>query len=131
MANTMNESPDRIEPLKKVVMSMAVGTTPEHTDLTPQPFRFEFIHGLGTTGLSPFEQLLVNKKPGDKLSVRIPLEEQKHFLGHLSLPPILFPADLKVLHLNARVDSVRDATGREVVQGLAQVAECGDGCCGH
>jgi len=131
MANTMIESPDRIEPLKKVVLSMVVGTTPGHMDLTPQPFRFEFIHGLGTTGLSPFEQMLVDKKPGDKLSMRISLEEQRQFLGHLSFPPILFPADLKVLHLNVRVDSVHDATGREVVQGLAQVAECGDGCCGH
>ncbi len=135
MANTMNESPNessgRIEPLKKVVLSLEVGTTPEQMDLTPQPFHFEFIHGLGTTGLSPFEQMLAGKGPGDEISMQIPMEAQKHFLGHLVFPPILFPSDLKVLHLKARVEKVSTATSREVVQGLAKGTECGDGCCGH
>jgi len=131
MNESPNESSGRIESLKKVVLSLEVDTTPEQMDLTPQPFCFEFIHGLGTTGLSLFEQVLVDKGPGDKVSMQIPMEEQKHFLGHLAFPPILFPADLKVLHLRAKVEKVRVATGREVVEGLAKVAECGDGCCGH
>lgn len=135
MVKTKNESPnepyDQIEPLKKVVLSVAVGTTPENMDLTPKPFRFEFIYGISTTGLSPFELLLVDKAPGDRIETGISMKEQKQFLGHLAFPPILFPSDLTVFYLKVRVEKVRAASSREVVQELAKIAKCGDGCCGH
>lgn len=131
MNDSSNQPSGPIEPLKKVVLSIAAGTTREHMDLTPQPFKFGFIHGIGTTGLSSFEQMLVNKGPGDEIEMRVPIESQKDYLGHLALPPILFPLDLKVFYLQVLVEAVRAASNREVIQGLAGIAECGEGCWGH
>lgn len=131
MDSDNKEASPRIEPMKKVILSIAVGTTPAHMDLTPQPFRFEFIHGLGTTGLSPFEQMLINKGPGDTIGMSMPVNGQRQFMGHLVIPPILLPAGLGELHLEVQVEKVLTASGREIVRGLANIAACGDDCCGH
>ncbi len=131
MASDKRESTQRIEPMKKVTLSIAAGTTPVQMDLTPQPFLFEFIHGLGTEGLSPFEQMLIDKGQGDTIEMSMPIKGQRQFMGHLVFPPVLLPADLAVLYLHVQVDEVRTASSREVVRGLAGIAGCGDGCCDH
>ncbi len=118
-----------IEPMKRVVLSISAGTSPEYMDITPQPFIFDFIHGLGAEGLSKFEQLLIDKKMGETVTMRLPVAQHDQFLGNLSLPPMLMPSEVETLYLQVTVDKVETASGREVIRELALIAGCGDGCC--
>lgn len=124
-----NRLTPRIEPMKKVVLSISAGSSPEHMDITPQPFDFDFIHGLGIEGLSPFEQLLVDKEIGETVTMSLAVTEQGPFLGNLSFPPLLMPPDAVTLFLQVTVNKVETASGREVIQELAHNAACGDDCC--
>ena len=55
----MDGAEEKIGALKKVTLSLEAGRSPEAMDLTSQPLPFEFIFGLGTAGLTPFEVELV------------------------------------------------------------------------
>jgi hypothetical protein len=122
---------EKIAPLKKVTLSMEAGTTPESMDLTHQPSLFEFIYGLGTRGLTPIEFHLADKTVEDEIRLQINGEEIPQFFQHLIPPPIKIPEDVDVLYLRFRVMEIISAEQREVIKALAEIADCGDDCCGH
>ncbi len=120
-----------IQQLKNVKLAILAGIEPEGYSLTASPAIFEFIYGIGTEGLEPFEVVLSDKCAGDNVVLTLTADEAPQFFGrflrpirqllglHL-LPPILF--------LQMTVTVVADADNREVVQALAK--STGHGGCG-
>ena len=122
---------EKISPLKKVTLTMEAGTTPESMDLTPQPSPFEFIYGLGAKGLTPIEFHLADKTVGDEVGLQIDGKQISQAFQHLIPPPLKIPEDADGLYLRFRVIEITPAEQREVIKALAEIANCGDDCCGH
>ncbi len=128
MSNT-----EKIEPLKRVFLTLTAGSEPGKEDLTPEPFLFSFIYGVGSEGLCPFEYEIAERGEGDEVRFSLGKTESGAFFCHLM--PMLhdfFPRNpsSETLHLNAVIRKVENADSREVVREMAKLAECGDSCCG-
>ena len=92
---------------------------------------FEFIYGLGAKGLTPIEFQLADKTVEDEVRLQINGEQIPQVFQHLILPPIKIPEDVDLLYLRFRVMEISPAEQREVIKALAEIADCGDDCCGH
>ena len=118
-----------IQNLKKVSLALY---TSENID---EPAILEFIYGIASTGLCPFESELYDKAEGESLNLTIPASEGHEFFGHLFLP-LRQALGLQIMPVNKvlkdEVTAIVDADNREVVQSLAKaLAGCGhDGSCG-
>ncbi len=123
----MSMETDRVDQLSAVTLRLEAGTSPERMDLTPEPVGADFIFGIGGDGLTPFEYALADKAPGDEVLLQVVGGEAPATFGHLMS---MLPAAGGDFYLKARVEAVRPAEGREVVQAMASLAACGDGCCG-
>jgi hypothetical protein len=120
-----------MEPLKKVTLSFEAGTNPDSMDLIPRSAPFDFIFGLGTQGLTPFEFQLADKDEGDEVSFPLKRGDMDQFFQHLSLPELPIPGDRDTFYLRVRVMKVVPADQKEVIKALAEIASCDDHCCGH
>jgi FKBP-type peptidyl-prolyl cis-trans isomerase 2 len=114
-----------IQNLKKV--SLALYTSKNNNE----PAILEFIYGIASTGLCPFESALCDKGEGESLNFTIPASEGYEFFGHLFLP-LRQVLGLQIMPekivLKVEVTAVADADNREVVQSLAKaLAGCGHG----
>ena len=124
-----------VQPLKKVTLSLVAGNDSGKNNLTDSPVHFEFIYGLASGGLCPFEGALHDKAPGETLTLKIPTSDAQQYFGHLFLPLRqalglhIMPA---MIHLQIEITAVKDAENREVVQYLAKASSgCGGSCgCG-
>ncbi|MDM8551671.1 hypothetical protein QUF72_16410 [Desulfobacterales bacterium HSG2] len=125
----MTENRSKIENLKKVTLSVEAGRTQDSMDLT-QPFQFEFIFGLGTEGLTPFEYELADKNEGDEISFCLKREKTREIFEHLCLPFHHLSERPDSFYLKARVVKVAQAENTEVVRAMAGITSCGDHCCG-
>ncbi len=126
----MNEHKAKVENLKKITLSVTAGTEPDVTDLTPQPFEFEFIFGLGKEGLTPFELKLADKTEGDEISVFLKPETVRNTFEHICFPLNRLSRLPASFFLKARIIQAVPAESKEVIKGLASLASCGDHCCG-
>lgn len=126
----MNEHKAKVENLKKITLSVTAGTEPDATDLTPQPFEFEFIFGLGAEGLTPFERELADKSEGDEISVCVKPETVRNIFEHVCFPLNRLSRLPASFFLKARILHAVPAESKEVIKGLASLASCGDHCCG-
>jgi len=122
---------EKIDNLKKITLSVEAGTTPDSVDLTPQSSQFEFIYGLGISGLTPFEIQLADKTVGDEICLHINREEIPQVFQHLILFPLNLPEHLDGFYLKLKIMKVIPAEQREVIKALAEIANCEDHCCGH
>lgn len=113
---------EKIENLKKVSLLLEVGNR-----ATP----FEFIFGIGTEGLSPFEFELAGKKVGDVVALQLRGEEVPHTFQHLMIPALDRLEGKDSFLLKVRVEKVSPADQKEVIKAMAEIASCGDHCCGH
>ena len=113
---------EKIEALKKVTLSLEAGEGKRE---------FEFIFGLGSRGLTPFEYQLADKAEGDELTIPLKREDIPQIFQHLLVPPLNIPNDLDAFDLRVKVIKVVPAGQREVIKALSEVARCGDHCCGH
>ena len=121
-----------VDHLKKIRLEI------QHDERT-EPF--EFIFGIASDGMCPFEYELLHKAPGEHLHLRIPRAEAAHTFAHLFTPlrKALALFDLPaILDLQLTIAAVMDAAPREVVKAMAQSTEedscggdCGCGCGGH
>ena len=125
-----------IQLLKKVTLSLTAGSTPEKCS-PPAPVALEFIYGVASDGLCPFESALDGKGEGDTLVLSVPIAEAHEFFGHI-LQPLLQALGLLILpetiSLKIGITAVSDADNRDVVQSLAKAlgpGSCGGSCgCG-
>jgi hypothetical protein len=129
-ANTTMET-EKIGVLKKITLSVEAGTAPDSMDLTPKSAHFEFIYGLGTSGLTPFEIQLADKTVGEEFQLHMRREEIPQVFQHLAFFPLNLPEDADSFYLRLKVKSVLQADQREVIKALAEIANCEDHCCGH
>jgi hypothetical protein len=127
-----------IQLLKKVVLSLMAGSKSEKFNFTGSPVVLEFIYGVASDGLCPFESALNDKQEGDKLILNVPAADAYEFFGHIfqSLRQVLGLQIMpEMIYLKIEVTAVIDADNREVVQSLAKalvhgscVGSCGCGC---
>ncbi len=122
---------EKIDLLKKITLSVEVGTAPDSMDLSPESSHIEFIYGLGVSGLTPFELQLADRTVGEEIQFLINREEIPQVFQHLLLLPLNLPDDLDSFHLRLKVMKVISADQREVIKALAEIANCEDHCCGH
>jgi hypothetical protein len=127
-----------IQHMKKVGLAILAGQTPGKFNFTPSPIAFEFLYGIGSDGLTPFELTLGGKAEGDTLTVQVAADDAPHYFGHFLLPLRqalgLHPLPAEIC-LDLKVTAVTAAENREVVQALARAAghggcggSCGCGC---
>jgi hypothetical protein len=124
-------STQKVENLKKITLSMAAGTSPDDMNLTPAPFSFEFIFGVGQQGLTPFEYALADKTEGDEIVLDINPNEIEQVFEHLALPIRCRLKETQRFFLKACIENISPADSRAIVKAMAGTAECGEGCdCG-
>ena len=124
-----------VQPLKKLRLQVVAGSTPGAAP-GGDPVIVEFIYGIGSAGLSPFESALSGKKKGDILSLAVTSTGAQGYFGHCLanfqqlLGLAIMPAKI---YLTVKIDDILDADNREVVRSLAKSLShgCGGSCdCG-
>ncbi|MGD8211312.1 MAG: hypothetical protein PVH37_25490 [Desulfobacterales bacterium] len=128
---------NKIENLKKIKLSWLAGTSQDTMNLTPKYPGFEFIFGLGSGGMTPFEYELVDKHEGQSVLIHLKKENLDRFFEHLN-PPLLELFDVRNhIYLKVRIDAVTPAENREIIKAMADMAahggtgcDCGCGCGG-
>jgi hypothetical protein len=121
----------KIENLKKVTLVLEAGTSSDHMNITPRPIQFEFVFGLGTFGLTPFEFTLADKICGDESLVRLHQENLQRYFEHINPPILRYTKDRKTFYLKVRILNISQADSKELLKAMARIADCGDNCCGH
>ena len=121
----------KIENLKKVTLLIEAGTSSDHMNITPRPKEFEFVFGLGTFGLTPFEFRLADKICGDEILVQLHQENLQRYFEHINLPILRYTKGRESFYLKARIVNVSQADSQELLKAMAHIANCGDSCCGH
>lgn len=130
----MSHPDNKIDNLTKVTLSLQAGTAPAADDLTPEPVTFEFIYGIGSQGLTPFEFELANRSEGETVVIPVRQTEASGFFGFIRPPVLSRTSGHEAFYLRARIVKVARAEGREVVRAMADMTacgECGGDCCGH
>ena len=120
----------KIEGIKKVALSLQWGASQDELKDLSGTLSMEFIYGIGLVGLSPFEASLSGKEPGEELSIRIQNEALADYFVHLAPGLQGIPAELEDIYLLVKVISVSEAGEKEVIRAMAEMASCGEHCCG-
>ena len=101
---------------------------------SPSGSPFEFIYGVGSQGITPFEKTLFGKGVGDQVRFDISPAEYCETIGHLELPLLKQTGIMKPMSLKVTIDAIAKPTDQEVVKAMAAGGSCGDcgcGCGGH
>ena len=126
---------NKVENLKKIILSIQAGTSQDTMDLFPKYPKVEFIFGLGLEGMTPFEYELADRSEGQSVLLHLKKEALYSFFEHLN-PPLtdLFEGRDEV-YLKVNIDAVTPAENREIVKAMAAMAghggagcDCGCGC---
>lgn len=127
--------PATIDHLQRVTLRIEAGRTPEKMDLTVEPAVADFIFGIGSQGLSPFEYGLAGRSVGDEVNLTVRKGEAGKFFEHLVHILPRFSETEEILYLKIGVADIGRAETAEIVRAMATMAscdgDCGDGCCGH
>ena len=120
-----------VEHLKKIKIRFEAGTSAEKMDLGSGASEFNFIFGLGPSGMSPFEYELIDKEEGDEILIHLKRENTPVFFEHLHLPLGNLFKDRNDIFLKVKIRKIDPADNREVVKAMADITAHGHGCdCG-
>ena len=125
---------NKVENLTKVTLRLQAGTTADHMDLTPAALEFEFIFGIGSGGMCPFEYQLVNKAAGEEIVIQVKKEALHPLFEHLRPPIMNLFEEHDVLHLKIKILRIAKPENTEVIKALSEMAshhhdcDCGCGC---
>jgi hypothetical protein len=125
---------NKVENLKKITLKLQTGKTADNMDLKPAAANFEFIFGIGPSGMCPFEYQLANKEVGQEISIQLEKEEADRMFEHLQLPVMTLLEEQGSLHLKVKILKIEAPDATEVVKALAARAshdhgcDCGCGC---
>jgi len=108
-----------VENLTKVTLRLQAGTTADHMDLTPTALEFEFIFGIGSGGMCPFEYQLVNKAAGEKIVIQVKKEELYPLFEHLRPPIMNLFEEHDGLHLKIKILRIEKPENTEVIKALS------------
>jgi hypothetical protein len=121
----------KVENLKKITLELEAGTSSQEMDLSLDNSEFEFIFGIGTSGISPFEYELVNKTEGQRVMMELKRDGLADFFEHLHQPILHLALDQQSLFLNVKIKKIAPVDHREVVKAMADLTSHGHGCdCG-
>ena len=118
-----------IKPMMKVKLTFTAATLPGKTSIPLDPSDYEFVFGIGTSGLTPLEYELAEKNVGDVLDFHLHGTQMQTFFGHLYPPVVGLFLDHSELFLSARIISVETARSREVVKAMAEMTAHNEGSC--
>ena len=122
----------KVENLKKVTLRLEAGTTTSDMNLSLPACEFEFIFGIGPSGMCPFEYQLVNKAAGAEISMPLEKEATQRLFEHLDLPITRLFEKHDLLYLKIQILKIEQPDNKEVIKALADMAshdhECGCGC---
>jgi hypothetical protein len=122
---------EKVENLKKITLKLEAGTSPQNMDLRLDKPEFEFIFGIGISGISPFEYELVDKTEGQEVLIEIKKENISNFFEHLPPPIIPLDDDIEGFFLKIIIQQIAPVDHREIVKALADLTAHGHGCdCG-
>lgn len=127
----MPSTNQKIENLMKVSLNLQTGIASAEGDTGSA---FEFIFGVGPSGITPFEKALFDKRVGDRIRLDIAPSDYCQTVGHLELPLREQTGILAPVCLQVTVTGVVRAQDREVVKAMASggsCSDCGCGCGGH
>lgn len=116
-----------IENLCKVSLTVKNGENPSGSP-------FEFIYGVGSQGITPFEKTLFGKGIGDQVQFDISPADYCQTIGHLEMPMLKQTGIMKPISLQVTIDAIAKATDQEVVKAMAaggSCSDCGCGCGNH
>jgi len=133
----MDSQNEKVDNLKKIVLTLESGTSIDRMNLTSEPVKYEFIFGTGSNGITPFEYELANKSVGDDVSIHIRKTEIPTKFEHLA-PCITESVETSdSFYLKVRIVDISTADNKEIVKALAgnvthgDDCGCGCGCGGH
>ena len=120
---------NKVEHLKKIILKIQAGTSPDNMNLTPQSPQFNFIFGLAPEGMTPFEYKLVDKVENDEVQLHLKAASLGTFFEHLNPPIRDLMKDRDEIYLNVKIAGISKAENREVVKAMAEMAGHGGGGC--
>ncbi len=120
-----------VDNLKKIVLQIESGASPDEMDLLSPPVMWEFIFGTGSEGITPFEYELANKTVGDEILIPVHPAEISARFEHLDYFIRRNIPSNKSFYLKVRIVQISVPENREVVRALAEGTSHGSGCdCG-
>lgn len=123
---------NKVSNLKKVTIELQTGIAADNMDLEPAAVNFEFIFGIGPSGMCPFEYQLANKGVGEEISIQLKKKEANRLFEHLYLPVMMLLEEHDSLHLKVKILKIEQPDPAEVVKALAATAahnhDCDCGC---
>jgi hypothetical protein len=120
-----------IENLMKVCLEIRTGGSAENNTAA---IPFEFIFGVGPSGITAFEKALFGKRVGDRVRFEIAPTAYRQSIGHLQLPRLRQGGIMAPLAMELTITGVVRASDRDIVKAIAAGGGCGDcgcGCGGH
>lgn len=127
----MNQDDKKVGNLKKIAIHLEAGIRPEAMDLTREPILYEFVYGVGSHGLSPFELELAERKEREEWLTPVRTSELANFFCHHLIPQLEIPESVGAFYLRTLILRVSAANPREIIKAMAEAAGCGSGCYGH
>jgi len=122
-----------VQPLKKIKVRLQAGATDAAMDIhLPSP-EIDFIFGIGSDGLTPFECLLADRRETESISGRVAGAEAGLFFGHVAPALGRLFETREAVFFNACIVAVETPPPREVIKAMADLAARGHeaGCdCG-
>ena len=129
-------SPDKM--MKRIVLYVEAGTSPDNYTLTPEAVPLEFIYGTNSGGLTQLEIFLDDIQVGMSKVLQLPGTDVESFFGcHYSQLQQGFKMYLRpeTLFLRMRLESCVEVDPREIVKAISQAlthggcgGSCGCGC---
>ena len=129
----MNKDNNKVDYLKKITVSLEMGTSEKDMDLSSAPGEIQFFDGVGAQGICLFEKALFGKQLGETIVLKVNNSNLNDLFGHL-LPTLssILPQKSDYF-LKSSIVSVDSAENREIVQAIADGTgscgcDCGCGC---
>lgn len=119
--------------VQNISLAIQAGDQPATDNYTPAPVHFDFIYGIETNGLTPFELTLHELEPGESTTIELKGTAMEEYFGNLLVP---FSRSIRLrlipnrLYLHITLKKCRNATPREIVRAMAQSVGYGGGCGG-
>ncbi len=131
IANT--QETQRIDNLKKITAKCKAGSVPGGNDVASGDETFDFVFGIASEGLTPFEFMLGEKTVGDCLEFVIDSKDVCKTFQHLEIPGMTLPSAGGAIYFTLDIQGVSSADNREVIKAMAGLNACEGGsceCCG-
>ncbi len=117
-------------------MTLQAGATETALDIPLPCPEIDFVFGIGSGGLTPFECLLADRRETESISGRVAGPEAGLFFGHVAPALGRLFETREAVYFNARILGIETPPPRDVIKAMADVAahgheggcDCGCGC---